>query len=125
MPIYALLMARPGVLGPSFRPSTERTTFRQGNGSLTGRAVPLSNLVDVLAFAVQRTVVDRTGLSEKYDVDLHWTPFGNETSGANSPPPDAPSIFTAVQEQLGLKLQSAKGPVDVLVIDHVERPTPD
>jgi uncharacterized protein (TIGR03435 family) len=65
-----------------------------------------------------RVVVDRTGLQGSYDVALEYAPD-------LSTPSDLPSIFTAVQEQLGLKLESARGPVEVLVIDHVEHPRED
>jgi uncharacterized protein (TIGR03435 family) len=79
-------------------------------------------------------VVDRTGLTGSFDLDLQWTPDqmpqGREDRPPGAPPlpaidPNGPSIFTAVQEQLGLKLESTKGPVDVLVIDRVEHPTED
>jgi uncharacterized protein (TIGR03435 family) len=98
----------------------------------------MRTLVDgLLTSAVQRTVVDRTGLSGNYDVDLHWTPDNLPQRAPGTSPdqpitvngvsfdPNGPSLFTALQEQLGLKLESTKGPVDVLVIDHVEKPTAD
>lgn len=64
-------------------------------------------------------VIDKTGLTGQFDFTLEWTP------GGINAPPDAtgPSIFTAVEEQLGLKLTSGKGPVEVIVVDHVERPS--
>jgi uncharacterized protein (TIGR03435 family) len=65
-----------------------------------------------------RTVVDKTGLTGNYDIDLKWTPDDQQGT------PDAgPSLFTALEEQLGLKLVPAKGPVDKLVVDHVEKPS--
>ena len=67
---------------------------------------------------VQRTVVDKTGIAGAMDFTLTWAPD-------NTPDSNAPSIFTAVEEQLGLKLVPGRGPVDVLVIDSAERPTPD
>jgi len=67
---------------------------------------------------VGRTVVDRTGISGRVDLALNWAPEGVTDS-------TAPSIFTAVREQLGLKLESTRGPVDVLVIDAAEMPAPD
>ena len=81
-----------------------------------------------------RTVIDKTGLKGEYDFKLKWTPEpgeeGLESLGLPPVPPspqpadtNGPSIFTAVQEQLGLKLESTKGPVDVLVIDHAEKPS--
>jgi uncharacterized protein (TIGR03435 family) len=80
---------------------------------------------------VGRMVVDRTGLTGTFDIDLRWMPDSAFTdrsqSAAPSPALDSnePPLFTAIQEQLGLKLERTKGPVDVLVIDHVEQPTPN
>ena len=86
---------------------------------MTGRwtiaALVLS--VGTLAAASGRIVVDRTGLPGPFTIDLE---FSQDQSVS-----DKPSIFTAVQEQLGLKLESTRGPVDVLVIDRIERPSPD
>ena len=78
-------------------------------------------------------VIDKTGLTGNYDIDLKWTPdpdrpdFGDVHNPADLPAPDPnrPEIFTAIREQLGLELKAEKGPVDVIVIDHVERPTPN
>jgi uncharacterized protein (TIGR03435 family) len=86
---------------------------------LTGQ--PLRRLISALSMAVSRTVVDRTGLEGVFDVRLRWSADVNVGGGPN----ETPSVFTALQEQLGLKLEPAHGPVDVLVIDGVERPTPD
>jgi uncharacterized protein (TIGR03435 family) len=75
--------------------------------------------------------VDKTGLTGGFDIDLTWTPDqmpnGPPPPGVTMPAidPNGPSIFTALQEQLGLKLESQTGPVDVLVVAHVDRPTPD
>ena len=83
---------------------------------------------DLLSW-INRTVEDQTGLAGYFDVDLEWTPreFPVDGAFANDRPTDTggPSLFTALQEQLGLKLESARGPVEVLIIDSVERPTPD
>jgi uncharacterized protein (TIGR03435 family) len=92
----------------------------------------MAALVSTLSMRLNRVVLDRTGLSGNFDIDLTWTPDQNQMPQGAPPPgapdlppidPNGPSIFTAVQEQLGLKLESTKGPVEVLVIDHVERPT--
>jgi len=69
-------------------------------------------------------VVDRTGLAGSWDFDLRFVPR-NRGVDASPADPDLPDFFTAVQEQLGVKLESTKGPVEVLVIDSVERPTED
>jgi uncharacterized protein (TIGR03435 family) len=94
-------------------------------------AATLAQLTQVLSQVTQRIVIDRTGLEGRFDIDLTFTPDrlpqGPPPPGVPLPSidPNGPSIFTAVQEQLGLKLESERAPVEVLVIDHVERPTPD
>jgi uncharacterized protein (TIGR03435 family) len=126
MSIYALVRARnDGGLGPQFKQSTPdcfqesaKCGFRGGPvGRIKADAIPMDILTQLLGNATDRIVVDHTGLTGGFDIDLEWSP--EQTAS------DKPSIFTAVQEQLGLRLESTKGPVDVLVIDHVERPTPD
>ena len=76
-----------------------------------------------------RLVFDKTGLSGRFAFVLEWTPeqlpTGTPPPGIPPIDPNGPSFFTALQEQLGLKLESAKGPVDVLIVDSVKRPTPD
>jgi uncharacterized protein (TIGR03435 family) len=118
-----------------------------GLGQLSGEGVPVSFLAETLSRQLGRVVLDRTGLKGNYDFDLKWTPDPSQGRGMGMggppmgpggpggpgspggpgmpPPPDSngPTIFTAVQEQLGLKLESQKGPVDVIVIDHIEKPS--
>ena len=96
--------------------------------------------VEIISDDVGPTVLDRTGFTAMFDLHLEFAPsnvIGGIDGGVGPAPlgdPDtpapsanlsAPSIFTALQQQLGLRLQSAKGPVDMLVIDHVERPSPN
>jgi len=99
--------------------------------------VPISAFANALSEQVGRNVVDKTELKGNYDLSLKFTPeegrggfFGGAPGGPEGrpdapPPPDAssPSIFTALQEQLGLKLESTKGPVETLVISSIERPS--
>ncbi len=104
--------------------------LRIGPGTLAAGGMPLGALANALAPMVNRVVLDRTGVTGNFDVDLQWTPDQAPQRPAGSPDlppidPNGPSIFTALQEQLGLKLESTRGPVDVLVIDSVEQPTPD
>jgi uncharacterized protein (TIGR03435 family) len=108
--------------------------MRMRPGSIQSRGGNTAFLVNVLSGILDRTVVDKTGLTGSYDFSLNWTPdesMGNALGGprGGSPkddaPPDAggPTLFSAVEEQLGLKLQSVKGKVDVIVIDHIDLPT--
>lgn len=91
------------------------------NTDITATGVTLSQLAGNLSFPLDRTVIDKAGLTGRYDFRLQWTA---DTVAADSAAVDAPpNLFTAIQEQLGLKLQPAKGPVETLVIDHVEQPT--
>ena len=83
----------------------------------------MDNVAAAIAYAVDQAVVNRTGLEGTFDFELQFTLDTGATSGQL--PPDAPSIFTAVQEQLGLRLEAARGPVQFLVIDGVSLPTPD
>ena len=78
-------------------------------------------MTQVFAWA-DRVVVDRTGLAGKFDWDLQWSPEGLATAAA---PAAGLSLFTALREQLGLKLEPTREPVDVLVIERAERPMPD
>jgi hypothetical protein len=82
-----------------------------------------ASVAGVLDGSAGRMVVDRTGLTGTYDVDLRFARSNLQTAPAAGV--DLPSLFTALQEQLGLKLESTTGPVEFLVIDRIERPTPD
>ena len=96
---------------------------------------PIAQFVTLLGNQLGRPVIDKTGLSGGYDIELAFMPEGGRGGPAGTPPPgapplppidpDAPSLFTAIQEQLGLKLESERGPVDVIVIDSVQQPTED
>jgi uncharacterized protein (TIGR03435 family) len=80
-------------------------------------------LVTTLSNATHMTVVDKTGLPGRYDYTLDWTPDLQGADATQTLATSGPAIFTAVQEQLGLRLESGRAPVDVLVIDRVERPS--
>ena len=93
-------------------------------GHFVGHAVSMAALAQLLEVPAGRNVFDRTGLQNNFDLEFQWTP--DPRPGADAPAPEnAVSIFTALREQLGLKLESTKAPVDVLVIDRAEKPTPD
>ena len=114
---------------------TTRCGVRESAGSYSAGGVSMAQIAASLSGLVGRTVVDRTGLAGKWAVDLRYTPDRLPSPDALAPQsakknaqaidPNGPSIFTALREQLWLKLQSAKGPVAVLVIDRLEAPKPD
>jgi uncharacterized protein (TIGR03435 family) len=145
LPVYELLLARSdGQLGPRLRPRSDcagrppdteppRDGRRACGGVLAspGRVMAQGMRLEEIGFAVERIIVDRTGLSGYFDLELEYTPDQLPPAVADLPrdlppiPRDGPSIFTALQEQLGLKLQPSTAPLDVLVIDSVASPTPD
>jgi uncharacterized protein (TIGR03435 family) len=98
-------------------------------GTITAVGGSMTSLASTLGQFVNRSVVDGTQQAGLFDFELKWTPDTMPQVPPDAPPlnidPNGPSIFTALQEQLGLKLESARGPVDVIVVDRVEQPTPD
>ena len=137
LPVYYLVIAKGG---PKLKEATSGETdangahagmMRMTRGQLTGHTVAISNILSALTQITGRTVLDKTGLSGRYDVKLTWTPDepaaipGSDGAGqtASTTSESGPSIFTAIQDQLGLKLESGKGPVDCLVVDHVAPPS--
>ena len=93
---------------------------RSAPGAMSAKGIPMSRFALLISFLpdVQRIVRDRTGLTEAFDIDID---FARDAADAQDKPP----IMTALKEQLGVELRPATGPVDVIVIDHVEPPTPD
>lgn len=125
MPVYVLLFEK---LGPNL------STAKSPRDPASMMAIPgdfeatsatmhevANELTQDLTRELGRVVIDRTNLSGKFDMSLKWTP--ENTVISQSEPTNEGSIFTAVREQLGLKLESAKAPVEVLVIDHMDRPS--
>jgi uncharacterized protein (TIGR03435 family) len=130
-PIYSLIVAENGSkLQKSAGDPDPGGTMQVKRGQIVARNIVVSQLVTKLTQTVGRTVQDKTGLTGKYDLTLNWTP---DPDGSSMPATadasesvfalSGPSIFTSIQEQLGLKLEAAKGPVECLVIDHVEMPS--
>jgi uncharacterized protein (TIGR03435 family) len=107
--------------------------FRMGRGQINAAGATMAILAQQLGQQLGRKVIDKTGLEGAFDVELNWTPEPGQGMGPlGGPPPGAvlpqtdsagPTLFTAVQEQLGLRLESAKGPVTVIVIDSISKPT--
>ena len=150
LPIYALVVAKKGpklkeakpgdtypngLKGPDGLPHAGIMSW--GRGRVAAQGVSMASLVRPLSRVLGRTVLDKTGLTGKYDFTLEWEPddsapisrsaAGSQSGNDNDTPPDTEgsSLFTALQEQLGLKIQSQKGPITVIAIDHVEEPSPN
>jgi uncharacterized protein (TIGR03435 family) len=154
LPLFELVVARrDGKLGERLRPSTLqcetvstdprcRTRFNAKMMNTTGNQPPgiysmtlilegttMARLAALLQNEVRRVIVDKTGLTGTFDLELEFAPQGPRPiglpPGPAPPPSDGPPLATAIQEQLGLKLESVRGPVPVLVIDNARLPTPD
>jgi uncharacterized protein (TIGR03435 family) len=138
LPILALVIAKNGpklqeakpdtypngIKGPDGKPEGHAGPMMWGRGRLTGQGIEIAALVPPLTQQLGRIVQDKTGIKGKYDVELRWTD-DVAASPEGGPPSDSsgPSIFTAIEEQLGLRLDSQRAPVDVLMIDHIEKPS--
>jgi uncharacterized protein (TIGR03435 family) len=131
-PVYALVVGKSGtrLQQANGNEVSGSRGLRIRRGQLTGSVATLEMLTTALANQLGRPVLDRTGLKGTFDFKLQWAPdaapVGPSPPGGETPSlpdPNGPSIFTALQEQLGLKLESAKGRVELLVIDHLERPS--
>jgi uncharacterized protein (TIGR03435 family) len=136
IPVYALVVAKSGskltpttpepvvAVDPNAPPApyTYKSPWKLNVGLIGGHGVTMSDLATMLWTEREigsRKVLDKTGLEGKYDFTLKWASEDQAASTDSS----GPSIFTAIQEQLGLRLESTKAPLDVLVIDHIERPS--
>jgi bla regulator protein blaR1 len=143
LPVYALVVAKGGpklkeAKAPDANASGPRgpRMMFDASGQLTGQSVPMADVARILSQQIGRTVIDKTGLTGSYDFSLQLPPRSGPMAMAPAPgngPPaggedggddsSGPSIFTAVQEQLGLKLESQKAPLPLIVIDHIEQPS--
>jgi uncharacterized protein (TIGR03435 family) len=132
-PLYSLVVAKGGskltkakdgdtyaggLMGPDGKPRGGGS-MNTRRGAITAQGVPLIDLTAELTQRLDRTVVDKTGLTGNFDFHLEWTPDDSAVESTAAAPP----LFTALQEQLGLKLEPGRGPVPVLVLDHIEEPT--
>ncbi len=141
VPMYALVIAKGG---SKLKEADPNNTYPNGikgpdgvshagmmmfsDGKMTAQAIPISSLAGNLWGQLHRIVEDKTGLTGKYDITLQWS--RDEIQGPTMPDGQSgasgtsgPSIFTALQEQLGLRLESTKGFVDTIVVDHIEMPS--
>jgi uncharacterized protein (TIGR03435 family) len=124
LPVFELTVVAGG---PKFKAVAQHDgkgagTYIGGSGhglEMTAHELSMDSFVRTLSYQVRRTVIDKTGLPGTYDLALKWSREDSADTSSDA----SPVIFTALQEQLGLKLVSAKGPVETLVVDHVETPT--
>jgi uncharacterized protein (TIGR03435 family) len=136
MAVYALVTAKGGAkLKAAGSEAGNRQQMRGRPGHLTAENLGLDSLANHLSRLLSRPVLDRTGLSGRFNFQLEWTPDGEIEGGprapgqsekaasVGAPDPAGPSLFTALQEQLGLKLESTRGPGEMLVIDRAEKPS--
>ena len=136
-PVYVLMVASAGKLGPNLKPHTGDcnrppgtapspsapatfcgTRFNPASGQVTGAGITMETFSRNLSGGTGRYIIEKTGLTGAYDLELAYTPDQSATT-------TGPSLFTALQEQLGLRLDAQRAPIDVLVVDRVERPTAD
>lgn len=115
LPVYELVVGKNGPKLTAAK-SGGRSSTNSNNGNVTGTNVSMAELAHQLSrtSAVGRPVFDKTGIEGSYDFTYEYAPDDNDSAGR-------PSIFTALQQKLGLKLEAAKGPVEVVVIDHAEK----
>lgn len=117
MSVYQLVVAK---RGPKLKMSTANTGYMEGSGEFRCSATSMEGLAEMLSSSTDRIVLDQTHLPDDYEFVLRWLP-------QDSPDADSslPGLYTALQEQLGLKLVPAKGAVEIVHIDHVEMPSPN
>jgi uncharacterized protein (TIGR03435 family) len=118
LPIYTLVVAKGGPRLGAIQENGSSVNTRNGRIEVQMRN-SVAVLADELSKVAGRDVVDKTAITGRYDLKLQWTPDDGAAPAAGS----GPSLYTALEEQLGLKLEPAKGPVQVLVVDHVEMPS--
>lgn len=127
MPVYQLVQAKGGAklketTAEEARKGSLSTTGRNGVMHAKGSGLTGARIADLLGNEVDRLVVDKTGLTGSYDLTMDWV---HDSPAGSAETPSGPTVFTALEEQLGLKLEPVKGPVPLLVIDGVEKPSVD
>ncbi|MEO8028773.1 MAG: TIGR03435 family protein [Bryobacteraceae bacterium] len=118
---YALVVTKKG---PKFKENTDERSIgrraRGGRGSIDGPSVTIAQLIEAVSFSLERPIIDQTRLTGRYKIKLEWNDEPGPGGATDDP---APSLFTALRDQLGLRLESRKGPVEILVVDQAQKPT--
>ncbi len=135
LPVFLLTVAKDGsklqrtIEGRAalngLKPGTSRTNATSAGGEISGSGIAIPKLIEMLVTPLGRPVIDKTNVTGQFDFTLKWSSASNQLRDGLNPvaEPNGASIFTAIQEQLGLRLESSKEPVDVLVIDSMQKPT--
>jgi len=125
MPVYNLVVAKGGVKMPVYpaRDPARKESNPRGVATMRG-TVTTAKIAEILSNAAGRPVLDETGLQERFDFVLNYLPFATQVAGT-APEFAPPDLFTAVQQQLGLRLDPGKASIDVIVVDHMERTPSD
>jgi uncharacterized protein (TIGR03435 family) len=122
LPVYNLVAAKNGMKLSAVK-DTGSHSLNSNNGRLTAKCIDMPDLAIYLSGEMERPVLDATGISGVFDFKLEWSREESVVKTADRNEPAGPSIFTALQEQLGLRLESGKSPVEIIVVDHAEKPT--
>lgn len=135
LPVFDLVITNPAILtkdsadieaSRSGRKLTDvDTSMSVGHGELNAKAVKIDNLLATLQGELGRKVINKTGLTGRYDIHLKWLPESEIAEAPELHPENDVTLAKALEEQLGLKLVPGKAPVEVVVVDHVERPQPN
>jgi uncharacterized protein (TIGR03435 family) len=125
LPVFELSVDGKGSRVPKIEGRETKPDVRVGAGSIQLTKATSATFASQLSYALNRPVIDRTNLAGEFNFVLKWLPEPTEAADQPASAPSGPSIFTAVTEQLGLRLKSVHGPVEVIVIDNVGLPLPD
>ena len=132
LPVYSLVVAKGG---SKLKPSESKQPgpqMRMGRGQVNAKGANLAMIARMISQQMGRDVIDKTGLTGTHDLNLEWTPEPGQGGGPGGPPPPGalppadshgPTLVTALQEQLGLRLESTKGPLMIIVVDSIAKPT--
>lgn len=123
LPVFEMVAVKGGVKFHKSTAPAEKHGWLQKFDEVTATGISLSSFAEIITYDVGRTVIDKTGLLGDYDLSLKWSPEEQVENAEDSGAVDRPEIITAMREQLGLKLVSAKEPVKTLVVDSVNMPT--
>jgi uncharacterized protein (TIGR03435 family) len=122
LPVYTLVTGKRGIKFIE-APDRQTTGFKTDPGKIAGYGVSMAELADQLSRMLDRPVIDKTGLGGSFDLKLEYSPVQVQSNASSTPNASAPDILTAIEEQLGVRLEGTKAEIEVFVIDHAEKPS--